>query len=44
MTFVVVSHELASIFQVADDAILDAKLKPFWIKGIQTFFKEFQLS
>ena len=38
MTFVIVSHELASIFDVADDAIfLDAKTKTFWIKGIQTF-------
>ena len=38
MTFVVVSHELASIFQVADDAIfLDAKTKTLLDKGHPDF-------
>ena len=34
MTFVVISHELASIFNIADDAIfLDAKLKTLLDRG-----------
>lgn len=41
MTFVVVSHELASIFDIADDAIfLDAKTKTLIDQGLPDFLLE----
>ena len=41
MTFVVVSHELASIFEIADDAIfLDAKTKALIEQGSPRFLLE----
>ena len=41
MTFVVVSHELASIFEIADDAIfLDVKTKALIEQGSPRFLLE----